>query len=537
MPKNLLLADDSITIQKVVGITFAGEDFSIVAVDNGDDAVRKAKELHPDIVLADVVMPKKNGYEVCEAIKNDPALSAVPVLLLAGTFEAFDEVRARNARADGHIAKPFESQALINKVRELLDRGAGSAEQRGSASAGVAPTQSATPSPAISSETLPSVPFSIDLSSEPSLPAPSTVPPAPSRAAPGSVERVSGTPAPNPPVGPAPSVGGRSPGGSPATVPLATLPPTARSIPPVLSRPAPPGTAPTPPKVERRPDVRPTSPAGLTTGRRISEESFEDPWKRDEAAVTAPPASAAAAPAERGAVGELDWAALGVETDAAAGTTPPRPSSPVGATRQTVPPASTAADAAPVGFAREVVPGVPARTPMPAAPSFPRSPPTSTTAKQTGSGSGMSPAVLPDVPPARFASPKPGQVGSSGSGNPIRPIVLDRQATTSSSQARSVDPAASHTASATKAVLDLGEPIDLTDLEIEEPGSAQEVRVNPAPLAAIMRPDDGGEALLRDALSRTSREVIERIAWEIIPTLAETIIREHVERLVKQREK
>src|SRR5512135_1974167 len=100
MPKNLLLADDSITIQKVVGITFAGEDFRITAVDNGEDAIARTRELRPDIVLADVVMPRKNGYEVCEAIKGDAELGKIPVLLLAGTFEAFDESRARAARAD-----------------------------------------------------------------------------------------------------------------------------------------------------------------------------------------------------------------------------------------------------------------------------------------------------------------------------------------------------------------------------------------------------------------------------------------------------
>src|SRR5512147_463497 len=109
MPRKLLLADDSITIQKVVAITLSSEDFAITAVDNGEDAVTRAHELKPDVILADVVMPRKNGYEVCEAIKADPSLKHIPVLLLAGTFEAFDEARARGARADGHIAKPFES--------------------------------------------------------------------------------------------------------------------------------------------------------------------------------------------------------------------------------------------------------------------------------------------------------------------------------------------------------------------------------------------------------------------------------------------
>jgi CheY-like chemotaxis protein len=120
VPKNVLVADDSVTMRKVIGMIFAAEDFHLTSVDNGIDAIAKARELKPDLVLADVTMPGKSGYEVCEAIKSDPALAHIPVLLLAGTFEAFDEGRARAARADGHIAKPFESQALIDKVRQLL---------------------------------------------------------------------------------------------------------------------------------------------------------------------------------------------------------------------------------------------------------------------------------------------------------------------------------------------------------------------------------------------------------------------------------
>jgi CheY-like chemotaxis protein len=122
MPKTLLLADDSVTIQKVVGISLANEDIELVTVENGDDAVSRAGEIGPDIVLADIVMPGKNGYEVCETIKNDPKLRDTPVLLLTGTFEAFDAERARQVGADGHITKPFEAQALVDQVNQLLAR-------------------------------------------------------------------------------------------------------------------------------------------------------------------------------------------------------------------------------------------------------------------------------------------------------------------------------------------------------------------------------------------------------------------------------
>ena len=122
MPKTLLLADDSVVIQKLVGLSFANEDVKLTTTDNGDDALARARAISPDLILADVVMPGMNGYELCEAIKADPKLSHTPVLLLTGTFEAFDEERARQVGSDGHITKPFEAQGLVDRVTELLSR-------------------------------------------------------------------------------------------------------------------------------------------------------------------------------------------------------------------------------------------------------------------------------------------------------------------------------------------------------------------------------------------------------------------------------
>jgi DNA-binding response OmpR family regulator len=122
MAKRILLADDSITIQKVISITFASEDYDLTVVGDGEAAIQKARELKPDLIMADVAMPGKTGYEVCTFVKNNPDLKDTPVLLLAGTFEPLNKDAAIRAGADDSIVKPFESQELLDKVRELLSR-------------------------------------------------------------------------------------------------------------------------------------------------------------------------------------------------------------------------------------------------------------------------------------------------------------------------------------------------------------------------------------------------------------------------------
>jgi CheY-like chemotaxis protein len=122
MGHKILLADDSITIQKVIELTFSDEDFELHTVGNGQKAIDEIRSIMPHIVLCDIIMPEKNGYEVCEFIKSSADLKHIPVLLLTGAFEPFDQERARNAGCDGFLAKPFEPQTLISKVKELLVR-------------------------------------------------------------------------------------------------------------------------------------------------------------------------------------------------------------------------------------------------------------------------------------------------------------------------------------------------------------------------------------------------------------------------------
>ncbi len=120
MTKKILLADDSITIRKVVGIIFATEDYQLLMTDNGDDALKMVQDEAPDLVIADISMPGKDGFELCREIKSTAASATISVMLLPGAFDHFDEAKAEEVYADGWLTKPFESQALLDKVAQLL---------------------------------------------------------------------------------------------------------------------------------------------------------------------------------------------------------------------------------------------------------------------------------------------------------------------------------------------------------------------------------------------------------------------------------
>jgi CheY-like chemotaxis protein len=142
MSRTLLVADDSVTIQKVVELTFSDSGHRVVGVGDGKAALETARELRPDLVLCDVIMPEMNGYEVCEQLKAEPLTAGTPVLLLTGAFEPFDEERARACGADGHLTKPFESRVLLDRVEELLQGAGASPEPPAAAPAEVEATPS-----------------------------------------------------------------------------------------------------------------------------------------------------------------------------------------------------------------------------------------------------------------------------------------------------------------------------------------------------------------------------------------------------------
>jgi CheY-like chemotaxis protein len=122
MAHKLLLADDSVTIQRVIELTFADEDVDVTTVGDGQMAIDLLDSDPPDIILADVDMPKRDGYEVAAYVKSRPKLAHIPVVLLTGAFEPIDQARATAAGSSDVLAKPFEPQMVINRVKELLGK-------------------------------------------------------------------------------------------------------------------------------------------------------------------------------------------------------------------------------------------------------------------------------------------------------------------------------------------------------------------------------------------------------------------------------
>jgi CheY-like chemotaxis protein len=119
-----------------VSLTFAGEDVRVVPVSDGDQAVEALKRSRPDVVIADVAMPGRSGYDLAEYIRQSTDLADIPVLLLGSAFDPVDPARAQAVGARGVLTKPFAPAAIVGRVRELLG-------------APVAPATSSEPAPAV----------------------------------------------------------------------------------------------------------------------------------------------------------------------------------------------------------------------------------------------------------------------------------------------------------------------------------------------------------------------------------------------------
>ncbi len=132
--RRILIADDSSTIRRVVTHAFAGTDVDVLTAAHGREALEIARAEVPELILCDVVMPELSGYEVIEALRDDPRTASIPALLLTGAFEPFDRERSEACGANGHLSKPFETHVLIRQVEEHLAETRNRAEEEPSAS-------------------------------------------------------------------------------------------------------------------------------------------------------------------------------------------------------------------------------------------------------------------------------------------------------------------------------------------------------------------------------------------------------------------
>jgi CheY-like chemotaxis protein len=116
----VLFIDDSATMREVIKIAFRRENLNVVATHDAAKALGEIEQTRPDIVITDVIMPEKDGYEVCQFIKSHPELCKTPVILMSGVVNRAVAERAFSAKADELLRKPFQPQDLIARVRHLL---------------------------------------------------------------------------------------------------------------------------------------------------------------------------------------------------------------------------------------------------------------------------------------------------------------------------------------------------------------------------------------------------------------------------------
>jgi CheY-like chemotaxis protein len=249
MAKRILIADDSLTIQKAFAMTFAGaDDVTVSGARSADEGLALAQRTHPDLIIADGVMPGRTGYDLCASVKADPGLRAVPVLILASNQQPYDAARGQKAGVDGQLTKPWDTTAMMDKVREVLRGGAPAAAVGPPPAPAPAHRAAASlPTAAIDDDEYGEISIDTGRESVPTIPRVPVAPPAapPPVAAPGSP----------------PSGGSTSPGMRPSLIP---------GMRPGAMPPARPGTVPARPTASAPlPATAPPRPAAQPVGRTL----------------------------------------------------------------------------------------------------------------------------------------------------------------------------------------------------------------------------------------------------------------------------
>lgn len=160
MAKKLLAVEDSKTMRKVLGITFAGDEFEAMLAESPQQAMSQLDQFRPDMVLLDVTLGETNGYDLCRQVKS--RAPGTPVMILSSRQQPYDPVRGAEVQADDFIDKPFDTQQLREKVKKLMVQNGGRvaaapARPAAMASAPARPAIPRTPPPAMPPPPAPSV--------------------------------------------------------------------------------------------------------------------------------------------------------------------------------------------------------------------------------------------------------------------------------------------------------------------------------------------------------------------------------------------
>lgn len=118
--KRVLVVDDEPHLIKSLTFVLSKEGYEVDSATNGEEALEKIRQSKPNLVFLDVMMPKKNGYDVCREIKADPALNDVYIIMLTAKGQAVDKAKAFESQADEFISKPFSPLGVVARVKELL---------------------------------------------------------------------------------------------------------------------------------------------------------------------------------------------------------------------------------------------------------------------------------------------------------------------------------------------------------------------------------------------------------------------------------
>ena len=122
MDKKVLIADDEQNIVISLEFLMKREGYQVEVANDGEEAVRRIRASRPDLVLLDVMMPKKSGFEVCQEIRSDPEMAGVRILMLTAKGRDTEVAKGLALGADAYMTKPFSTRGLVDKVRNLLEQ-------------------------------------------------------------------------------------------------------------------------------------------------------------------------------------------------------------------------------------------------------------------------------------------------------------------------------------------------------------------------------------------------------------------------------